>query len=154
MSISPSTPITGGTQTGFTSPTYTITADIAPSIAGKQWAVTAVGGTQANVDVHTVSKPFTIAFFKPIAPKALPAPNPVTGVIKSIPRNKYRRVVRKGVNCAANTPDIAYDRREWDIPAGADSYEPEDLKAMISVANGFDWQLSSGVGDTILSGIM
>jgi hypothetical protein len=49
MSISVTSPITGGAQTGLTSPTYTVVTDTAPpGNPGKQVAVTALGGTQAG----------------------------------------------------------------------------------------------------------
>lgn len=50
MTIALSSPVTGGAQTGFTSPTYTLTADTPPAgSGGKQYAATALGGTQAGV---------------------------------------------------------------------------------------------------------
>lgn len=60
MAYSPSSPVTGGTQTGLTSPTYTLTADIAPSALGKQHAVTALGGTQTGVRTSSAADPFTV----------------------------------------------------------------------------------------------
>lgn len=102
MSFAPSSPVTGAAVSGLTSPTYTIAVDVAPSINGKQYAVTALGGTQAGVDVNTVSKPFTLSFFRPVALKTLPSVNPVTGVIKNIPMNQYKLITRKGVMPAAN----------------------------------------------------
>jgi len=155
MSFTINTPVTGAAQTGFTSPTYTVTADIAPSPNGKQWAITAVGGTQTGVDSHTVSKPFTTTFFKPQQPKALPAANPVTGILKSIPINTYKLVTRKGavplVNQAAQ---IARIYTIIEVPAGTDTYEPEDIKAMLSCHVGVLNQQASGIGDTVLSGVM
>jgi len=152
MAINLTSPVTGAAQTGFTSPTYTLSVDTAPSPNGKQWAVTGLGGTQANVDIHTIAKPFTIAYFKGVL-RSLGVPNLLTGLYKSIPRNKQRIVVRKGVNSAANAPGIAYLRIEVDAPAGADTYEPEDLKAMLSLGIGALYQLSAGLGDTTQSGI-
>ncbi len=96
MSFAPASPITGAVVTGLTSPTYTHVVDVAPSINGKQYAVTALGGTQTSVDVNSVSKPFTISFFRPNTLRVLPQANPVTGVIKNIPVNTYKLVTRKG----------------------------------------------------------
>lgn len=155
MSVNLTSPLTGSTITGFTSPTYTLTADTSIAPNGKQWAVTALGGTQANVDTHSIAKPFTIAYFKQAIGKTLGQLNPLTGLYKGTPpRNKDRLVTRKGVNCAANVPDIAYIRTELDFPAGADTYEPEDLKAAISAHIGALSQLSAGIADTKLTGIM
>lgn len=155
MTWSPSTPVTGGAQTGFTSPTYTLSSDVAPDVNGKQHAVTALGGTQASVRTHAVSDPFTVTFIRPKSPRALPSANPVTGKYASIPRNTYGLVVRKGVNYAANTaPDVAIARLYIDVPAGSDAYDPANVRAMCSLLAGLLSQQSSGLGDTLVSGIM
>lgn len=149
------TAITGGAMTGLTAPVYNLTADIAPSQNGKQWAISSLGGTQTGVDVNTVSKPFTITFFRPAVLKALPAANPVTGVIKSVPLNTYKLITRKGCLPAANqTPQTVRVTTIIEVPAGVDTYEPEDLKAALSAHIGGLWQQSSGIGDTVVSGIM
>ncbi len=151
----PSSPVTGGAQTGFTSPTYTLTQDIAPDVNGKQHAVTALGGTQTGVRAHTVSDPFTVTFNRPKAPKALQTPNPVTGRYGAIPRNSYSMIVRKGVNYAANqAPDVAISRLTTDIPAGSDSYDASNIRAMTSLIVGILSQQSAGVGDTYVTGIL
>jgi hypothetical protein len=53
MTVTVSSPVTGGAQTGFTTPSITLTTDVAPSINGKQYAATAVSG-MPSVDVHSV----------------------------------------------------------------------------------------------------
>jgi len=156
MAISPSSPITGAAQTGFTTPTYTLTQDsVPPGANAKQWAVTAIGGTQTGVDVHSVSKPFTLSFFKPVNLAALPQPNVSTGVIKNIKNNVYKLITRKGAIPAANqVPAICLIRTEITIPAGTDTYEPEDIRAALSAHIGMLSQISAGVGDTAVTGIM
>jgi len=111
MTWSPSSPVTGGAQTGLTSPTYTITLDSAPDVNGTQHAVTAFGGTQTGVRTHSISDPFTITATRPKNPRVLPSPNAVTGKYSAIPRNTYSFIVRKGVNYAANqAPDLLIAR--------------------------------------------
>lgn len=155
MSFNPASPITGAAVAGLTSPTYTITTDVAPSNNGKQYAVTALGGTQTGVDLHTVSKPFTISFFRPQQLKVLPQANPVTGIIKSVPTNTYKLITRKGASPAANqVPIVARVTTIIEVPAGADTFEPEDLKAMLSAHFGVGSAQASGIADTVLSGIL
>jgi len=155
MSFAPSSPVTGATVSGLTSPTYTLTTDVAPNINGKQYAVTALGGTQASVDTNTVSKPFSISFFRPPVLKVLPQANPVTGVIKNVPMNTYKLITRKGVLPAANqSAMVAKITTIIDIPAGADTYEAEDLRAMISAHFGVGWEQASGIAATVVSGII
>lgn len=155
MSFAPSSPVTGATVTGLTTPTYTITADTAPSINGKQYAVTALGGTQTNVDTNTVSKPFTISFFRPVTLKVLPAVNPVTGVIKNVPMNQYKLITRKGVQPAVNQSNmVARITTIIEVPAGSDTYEPEDLRALLSLHFGTGWNQASGIADTVITGVL
>jgi hypothetical protein len=155
MSFAPSSPVTGAAVTGLTSPTYTLTADTAPNINGKQYAITALGGTQTNVDTHSVSKPFTLTFFRPQVLRALPSANPITGIVKNVPVNTYKMITRKGavpyVNQAALTARIT---TIIEVPAGTDTYEPEDLKAMLSSHAGALFASASGIADTVLTGVM
>lgn len=155
MSFAPASPVTGAAVTGLTSPTYTLTTDVAPSINGKQYAVTALGGTQTSVDTNTVSKPFSISFFRPVNLRVLPQANPVTGVIKNVPMNTYKLITRKGVLPAANqVPMNGRITTTIEVPAGSDTYEPEDLRAMISAHFGVGWAQASGIADTVVSGII
>jgi len=88
-------------------------------------------------------------------PRALPAPNPVTGKYSAIPMNTYGVIIRKGMNFAANqAPVVSIARLSWDVPAGADAYSPAEIRAMASLLCGILSQQSSGVGDTLTSGIM
>lgn len=155
MTWSPTSPVTGGAQTGLTSPTYTITQDVAPDVNGKQHAVTTLGGTQTGVRTHSVSDPFTVTFIRPKNPRVLPSPNPVTGKYGGIPRNTYGLVLRKGVNYAANqAPDIMVCRLTIDVPAGSDAYDSANVRAALSLLVGALSQQSSGAGDTVVSGIL
>lgn len=149
------TTITGASVPGFTTPTYTPTADIAPSPNGKQFAITAVGGTQTGVDVNAVSKPFTVTFFRPVTLRALPAANPVTGVVKNIPTNTYKLITRKGASPSANqSVQMVRITTVIDVPAGVDTYEPEELKAALSAHIGALNQQSSGIADTCVTGVL
>lgn len=155
MSFAPSSPVTGATVAGLTSPTYTFVTDVAPNVNGKQYAITALGGTQTNVETNTVSKPFSFSFFRPAQLRTLPQANPVTGVIKNVPLNSYKLITRKGVLPAANqTAMVARITTIIDVPAGSDTYEPEDLRAMISAHFGVGSNQASGIADTIISGVI
>lgn len=155
MAFSPSSPVTGAAVTGLTSPTYTLTTDVAPNINGKQYAITALGGTQTGVDTSTVSKPFSITFFRPAVLRVLPQANPLTGVIKNVPMNTYKLITRKGVLPAASqNPIVARITTIIEVPAGSDTYEPEDLKAMLSAHFGVGWAQASGIADSVTTGII
>lgn len=155
MSISLPVSVTGATVPGFTAPTYSPIGDTAPVINAKQFAFGTVGGTQVGVDVNTVSKPFTVTFIRPAVLRTLPGVNPTTGVIKNIPYNTYKVITRKGVVPAVNQPPmVARATTTFEIPAGAETYESEDVKALVSSHIGVLNSQSSGLADTISSGIL
>lgn len=155
MAVNLSSPITGLAQTGLTSPTYTIVDDNAPTNNGKQYAVTALGGTQTGVTVSSVAAPFTLTFFKPAVLKQLGKANPVTGVINGIPRNTYKLITRKGVLPLAGQPyQNMLIETIISVPAGADLADPEDVRAALSAHFGALSQVSSGIGDTAVTGVM
>lgn len=155
MSFTPASPIVGAAVSGLTSPTYTHVTDVAPNINGKQYAVTALGGTQTGVDISSVSKPFTVSFFRPVSLRVLPQANPVTGILKNVPINTYKLITRKGavpaINQAAMTARIT---TIIEVPAGTDTYEPEEIRAMISAHFGVGWAQASGISDTVLTGVL
>lgn len=155
MSFNPSGAVTGATVTGLTSPTYTVTADTPPSNNAKQFAVLTVGGTQTGVDVHSVSKPFTVTMFRPAGLRTLPQANTSTGVVKNVPNNTYKIISRKGASPASGqVPLVARITTTIDIPAGTDTYEPEDIRAMLSCHIGILSNQSAGISDTVLTGVL
>lgn len=155
MTIAIPSSITGGAQTGFTTPTYTMTADTSPDVNAKQSVVTALGGTQAGVSVHSVSSPFLVSAWKPKKSAVLGKPNPVTGLISNVPNNTYKVITQKGVMIAANQiPRPLTIRSLFDVPAGADSYDLTNVRAAISLHIGLLTSISAGLGDTAGNGVL
>jgi hypothetical protein len=155
MTITVTSPITGAAQTGFTAPTYTLTADTPPSPNGKQNAVTALGGTQAGVTTHSVAAPFTVSAFRPANFRQLGKANPVTGIISNVPRNSYKVITRKGVLPLAGQPyQTMLVTTVIEVPAGSDLADPSNVRAALSAHIGALSQQSAGVGDTSVSGII
>lgn len=153
MAFAPTTPITGSAQTGLTSPTYTIVVDSNPDNNGKQFYVSALGGTQTGVLPHSVAAPFTVSAFRPKTLKSLAPVNPVTGVLRAVPMNTYKVITRKGVlPLAGQSFKTAMIKTELDIPAGSDQADPLSLRAMISAHIGLLQQASNALGETVLTG--
>lgn len=147
--------LTGGAQTGFTTPGYTMTVDNPPDINAKQSAVTALTGTQAGVTPHTVSSPFFVSVWKPKNYGVLGKANPTTGLIASVPNNEYKVITQKGVTPAANQPiKKLLIRTLIDVPAGSDTYDAANVRAAISAHIGMLQQASAGIGDTAVNGIL
>lgn len=155
MSYSPSTPVTGSAQTGLTSPTYTISADTFPDVNGKQHAVTALGGTQTGVSVHSASSPFTVSFYRPKVMKVLNAVSGQLTLARNIPRNVFGMITRKGVTPLTGQPAATMViRTTIDIPAGADLADAANVRAALSAHIGMLTQQSAGIGDTAINGVL
>lgn len=156
MSFTLSTPVTGGAQTGLTSPTYTLAADTAPTSAGKQYAVTALGGTQTGVDSSSSpSRPFTITLSRPQVLRTLGAVDPVTGVLRSVPRNVYTIRVRKGVTPLSGQAAVPMQIvTSIEVPAGADAADAANVRAALSLMIGSLNQISASIGDTAVTGVI
>lgn len=154
MTWSPDSSTTGGAQTGFTSPTFTLVDDTAPVVNAKQKTISALGGTQGSAVANSASIPFTSTFYKPATVKPLPPANPNTGFRGSIPNNQYKWIVRKGGFAASGVPVVAIARLTIDIPAGMDSYNPDDVRALCSYLVGQLNEESADLGDTCISGVL
>jgi hypothetical protein len=156
MSFTVTSPVTGGAQTGFTAPTYTIAVDTPPTSAGKQYAVTAIGGTQAGVDAaSSPSRPFTITLERPQVLKTLGVVDPVTGVLRSVPMNTYKIRVRKGVTpLSGQSARVLQALCTLDIPAGADVADAANIRAAMSLLIGALTQISASAGDTLVTGVI
>ena len=154
MSISLSSPVTGGPQTGLTSPTYTVVSAQAPESNGKMYAVTALGGTQTGVTAHSVGSPFSITFWMPRFLRLMGRINAL-GYLVANPKNSYKIVVRKGVTpLAGQAVELMIVTISIDVPAGAETNDPLNFRAGLSLAAGALWQQSAGEGDLVQNGVL
>lgn len=155
MSFAPSSPVTGGAQTGFTSPTYTLTADNAPTAFTKQYAVTALGGTQAGVGTHSADEPFWISMARPQTFKSVGVVNPVTGRLSNVPYNTWKIFARAaGLPLADQSRLPIYAEIQLRVPAGVSAVEPARIRGLLSLLIGTLNQQSAGIGDSVVSGIL
>lgn len=153
MAISLTTPVAGLAQTGFTSPTYTITADRFPGNNGVQWAVTALGGTQTGASAQAADKPFTISFERPQTIKVSTVNS--SGVTVSSGRNKYVVRTRKGMPAVTGQPSLmAMVETTISVPVGSESVSPAEIRAMLSAHFGALSQQSAGLGDTVVTSVL
>lgn len=155
MAFSLTTPVTGAAQTGLTAPTYTVALDTSPDANARQYAVTALGGTQAGVTAQSVSSPFTTSMFRPKVYQGLGKPNPVTGLITSVPRNVYKVISRKGVTPLAGQPVATMlVTTTIEVPAGSDLADSSNVRAALSMHLGALAQASAGIGDVAILGVL
>jgi hypothetical protein len=149
------TTVTGGAQTGFTSPTYTLAVDNAVDGNVKKWVVTALGGTQSGVRVHSVSDEFSVTIVKPKLMKMIQAFSSLLPNAFKPAYNRYWIIVRKGVLPASglvSVPNVV--RIPCDIAAGSDNFDAPNVRAMVSLAVGVWNTQSAGLGDTFCNGIL
>jgi len=144
----------GGAQTGFTSPTYTVAVDTAPQYNGKQFAVTALGGTQVGVTASSVGNPFTVNMIRPVTLKSAAPLRTNSNSLLQNNRNVWVMIIRKGgfVNTAAGIRGIMVTRTSWDIPAGMETESPAEIRASVSFQVGVGNNQSAGIGDMLVTG--
>lgn len=152
MPFNLSSPVTGAAVTGLTSPTYTVVADSVPGLT-KSYYVSALGGTQAGVNAHTIGKPFTTSFKVPPT-LFTPGVADASGVLRSpVRRNVYTHITRKGaVPVVGQAPRICMIRTTIEVEAGAETVDPSELFAMLSLHYGSGTQQLNGIRDTVLTG--
>lgn len=147
-------PVTGTSQTGLTNPTYTFVADVAPDVNGVAKAITALGGTQTGVEVSSPSNPFTMLVTRPKVLRTLPSLL-ANGQLPSVPKNTWVASLRKGVDVLSGQPkQIMLCKLEISVPAGADTADPESVRAALSMFIGALSQQSSGLGDSVVQGVL
>jgi hypothetical protein len=154
MAISLTT-ITGAAITGLTSPTYTVSVDYPPNAWSKQWAITAIGGTQTGVDTGTsASRPWTLTWSRPQNIKQLNALD-TNGQLRSVPMNPYKFIGRKGLTPLVGQPSkTAIMAMETSIPAGSDIADIPNIKAFISSMYGALYQQAQGTSDLYTTGVL
>jgi hypothetical protein len=153
MSISLSSPVTGATVTGLTSPTYTVAVDQAPNSYSKQWYVSAIGGTQTNVDASSsASKPWTFTFSRPAVLKALNSVD-VTGVLRQVGFNTYEYLMRRGfIPLTGQASRVSNWRTQFPVLVGSDTADPANIRAGVSSYIGVLNQQASGLADSFITG--
>lgn len=144
--------VTGATVSGFTTPTYTFSADTAPDVNGKQFYVSALGGTQAGVTTHSSSDPFTTCLWKPKVIKTIGPVVPNTGRVSRVPKNVYKLVTRKGVTPLSGQPkETMIITTIIELPAGSDVADAPNLKGAVSAHFGALNNQSSGIADSVMT---
>jgi hypothetical protein len=155
LPFSPASPVTGAPGTGLTSPTYTLVADASPSPNGKQWYVSALGGTQTGVTISSVDKPFTVSVFRPGSFNRRPPVNPVTGVLPRVQRNVHKVITRKGgTPLAGQTPQMILIETVVTVPAGVETADFPAVAAALSLHIGALWEQSNEWGDALAAGTL
>lgn len=147
------TTVTGPTGvTGLTSPTWTMAPSTAPASNMKQFAVSALGGTQTGVSVHGISNPFTATMAVPTAYKQLGSPNSA-GVIRTFPKNYTELLIRKGVSPLEGQPQqLMMIRVSIGTPAGADLADPNSVASALALVGAIVWGQAEEIRKVVVTG--
>jgi hypothetical protein len=132
-----------------------LASDTAPNARSKQYAVTALGGTQTGVNAHSVSSPFTLTVERPAAFKLLGQPNPVTGVIANVGRNVFTVRTRKGVvPLSGQAEQTMIIETKISVPSGADTADTNSVRAALSAHIGLLSDQDAEIGTLAIDGVL
>jgi hypothetical protein len=93
--------------------------------------------------------------FRPQNPQVLAPVNPVTGVLTKVPTNTYKVIGRKGVlPLAGQAYKTLVATLVLEIPAGSDTADSANVRALLSAMFGAVSQASAGIGDTCITGTL
>lgn len=152
MPIAITSPVTGLAQTGFTSPTYTFTADQAADSNAKRWVVTNVGGTQTGVTVSSLSDVFSFTAIRPKNAKVLPPVNPGNGRLPSVPVNLFWFKTEKGATPLVGQPKVKVEvTTSIKLPAGTDTVDAAAIRAAVSAHFGVMQQNAAAIADSCIA---
>jgi hypothetical protein len=102
-----------------------------------------------------MSSPFFVSFWRPKTFKSVGKTNPVTGLLPSVAYNVFKQVVQKGMIPLAGQPvKPSSISTVFSVLAGADTADAANVRAMVSFDVGVRSQTSSGLGDTLVSGLV
>lgn len=149
-----SSPITGAPCTDYlTSPTYTVSATSGPVQNSRSAVVTALGGTQANVGVHSVDGPFQIIYTWPNPFKTVG--QLVAGLFGkvSVPKNKAVLTLKKNTSVSSEAADDTLIRIEVIVPVGSALFAPNEVAAAISCAAGVFYADADEIAKTMIAGV-
>lgn len=134
----------------------TTAADTAPQYNGKQYSINATGLTGlSGVVAHSLSTPHTINMVRPITYRLLPTVNPVTGILRNVPKNTFTLIHRKSVvPLAGQAPAMAIERTSWEIPAGSETADLANLKAMYQSGLLVRADQKNGIMDVFVTGTL
>jgi hypothetical protein len=130
--------ITGASVYGLTSPTYTLVEDRANDTNARQFYVSALGGTQAGVNLHNMRQPFTLTAWRPRYPAKVPKVNPMTGLLMAAsPDNVTTMLLRTAVRPITGEPYVPMSiNTAVRIPSGGEVTDIAQVRAAISLFAG------------------
>lgn len=149
-----SSPITGAAITShLTSPTFTVSSTSGPDVNTKAVIVTALGGTQANVGVHSVDANYSLIYSWPKVWKTIGAVVATVAGRIAAPKNRCTSTLKKSVSISTTAVDDVLVRIEVVVPAGAALFDPNSVASAISAAAGHFYADADDIAACMISGV-
>lgn len=145
---------TTGSTVLLTSPTYTFVPGIAKDFTTRAYTLSALGGTQSGVYLHSNYKPKEVIFkrFKDFQRAA--KYNTVTGKFGIVPKNTVSVIGRGGLSINANQVELGNVRIDFSIPAGAETYASADTEALMLMTLQATINQLPAILDAVRSGVI
>lgn len=130
--------------------------DTAPQYNGKQFSCNATGLTGlTGVVAHSLSTPHTFNLVRPVTYRLLPSVNPVTGLLRNVPKNTFTAIHRKSlVPLAGQSPALGIIRTSFELPAGCETADLANLKAFLQTDLAIRANQKNGLLDTLVTGTL
>lgn len=135
--------------------TITATPDTAPQYNGKQYSLnaSALTGLGGSAVPHSLSTPHTVNMTRPLNYRLLPSVNPVTGVLRNVPKNTFTIIHRKSlVPLTGQSPALGIIRTSIELPAGCETADLANLKAFMQADLSMRVDQRNGITDVLVTG--
>lgn len=133
MSINVTGPTAAISAGNLAAATYTFVPDMATDLRSKAFVVSALGGTQTGVNIHSVDAPKQFIVKKPAVFQQPSAYNVTTGRYGRVPKNVTRIIGRGSANVASGQVEIIPITLDIGIPAGAMTYDRPNVEASVAM---------------------
>lgn len=133
MSINLVGPTAAITTNNVIAGTYTFAEDMANDNRTRVYVVSAIGGTQTGVNLHTVDAPKQVMFKRPAQFLQPSAFNTVSGRYGRVPKNVTRVIGRGSCNVAAGQVEIIQMSTDIGIPAGGVTFDRANVEASVAM---------------------
>lgn len=131
MSILLTGPTTASTTPVITGGTYTFVPDLPADNRSRVAVISAVGGTQTGVSIHTAEAPKQFITKRPASIAQPSGFNTTTGRYSKVPKNVTRVIFRGSAKVSANQWEVIPITLDLPIPAGAESFDRANVDASV-----------------------
>jgi len=153
MSISLAGPTTATTTAALTAATYSFVSDMANDNRSKVFVMSAKGGTQTGVNIHTVDSPKYVVFKRPAQFQQASGYNTVSGKYSRVPKNVTRVVGKGSCNVTASQIESIPMELSIGVPAGGPTFDRVNVEASILMFLSGIWDQREEIVQAVYDGL-